>query len=337
MEIAKEFYLDRLHQEWATVPATDTVPTIASEPQLQLFTEAVVRIRKKKGIPPLLISIGCGGAEEPNVIPHGRHLRLDPDAEYPDVLLPSEESMPRLRKDAPPEPPHTTEVARGQSKVSRDMQGGGVRRGFGSLLKAAPEALEAKVEQKKHWSYDYDYDTVVDVEDGGLPCVTPEEMEESALEGERRRSMAILSSILKGSGDTTKQERTVAAVSAAPVLVQGAAMDSLKQIFHREGGVWFGDDGTLNEAVLKGSVDSLFLEAERMGIDIRKPEEADAGNATMKFGFFEDPPVAVAPTVAASPAVSFSAAATVEVEEAPLLVPTLRAVIERAMRFKREK
>ena len=35
--------------------------------------------------------------------------------------------------------------------------------------------------------------------------------------------------------------------------------------------MWWGDDGTLNEAVSKGNIgeDALFREAERHGIDIR--------------------------------------------------------------------
>ena len=36
--------------------------------------------------------------------------------------------------------------------------------------------------------------------------------------------------------------------------------------------MWWGDDGTLNDAVSKGNVaeDALFREAEKLGIDIRK-------------------------------------------------------------------
>ena len=41
---------------------------------------------------------------------------------------------------------------------------------------------------------------------------------------------------------------------------------------HYQGGVWWGDDGTLNDAVSKGTIadDALFREAEKHGIDIRK-------------------------------------------------------------------
>lgn len=36
--------------------------------------------------------------------------------------------------------------------------------------------------------------------------------------------------------------------------------------------MWWGDDGTLNDAVSKGTIadDALFREAEKHGIDIRK-------------------------------------------------------------------
>ena len=42
-----------------------------------------------------------------------------------------------------------------------------------------------------------------------------------------------------------------------------------------QGGVWWGDDGTLNDAVSKGNIadDPLFREAEKMGIDIRKKRQ----------------------------------------------------------------
>ena len=39
--------------------------------------------------------------------------------------------------------------------------------------------------------------------------------------------------------------------------------------------MWWGDDGTLNDAVSKGNIaeDPLFREAEKMGIDIRKKRQ----------------------------------------------------------------
>ena len=48
-------------------------------------------------------------------------------------------------------------------------------------------------------------------------------------------------------------------------------LDKLKDIFQKDGGVWFGDDGTLKESVSKGHAvqDKMFLEAEKFGFDIR--------------------------------------------------------------------
>ena len=50
-----------------------------------------------------------------------------------------------------------------------------------------------------------------------------------------------------------------------------ADVDQLKSIFHREGGVWWGDDGSMKQAVRRGAAasDPMFLEAERRGIELR--------------------------------------------------------------------
>jgi len=60
-----------------------------------------------------------------------------------------------------------------------------------------------------------------------------------------------------------------------------AKMNQLKDIFYREGGVWWGDDGTLTGAVGKGAAaaDPLFLEAEKRGIDIRTLTKSKAGTS----------------------------------------------------------
>ena len=46
--------------------------------------------------------------------------------------------------------------------------------------------------------------------------------------------------------------------------------------------MWWGDDGTLNEAVSKGNIgeDALFREAERLGIDIRKGRDEEPNKVT---------------------------------------------------------
>ena len=54
-----------------------------------------------------------------------------------------------------------------------------------------------------------------------------------------------------------------------------------------DGGVWWGDDGTLKQTVGKGdaATDVIFREAEKLGIDVR----SDSNEANMmKFSFFGD-------------------------------------------------
>jgi len=73
-------------------------------------------------------------------------------------------------------------------------------------------------------------------------------------------------------------------------------LNTFKNIFYKEGGIWFGDDGTLNDAVIKGNTgaDPLFKEAEKYGIDIRtsqndtKIDDKSAVNNKMTFGFFDN-------------------------------------------------
>ena len=61
-------------------------------------------------------------------------------------------------------------------------------------------------------------------------------------------------------------------------------------IFHKEGGVWWGDDGTLKEHVFKGSLieDTRFREAEKLGIDIRPMTEEEKADKCFKLNFFTD-------------------------------------------------
>lgn len=76
-----------------------------------------------------------------------------------------------------------------------------------------------------------------------------------------------------------------------------ADVDKLKGIFHRQGGFTWGDDGTLNDMVARSEdagrlkEDSLYLEAEKLGIDVREGESAqDVKKTGMVFGFFDSAP-----------------------------------------------
>ena len=180
--------------------------------------------------------------------------------------------------------------------------------------------------QNEHFDrYDSDDDAVV-VE---APSVRDAELTEVALEKERERSRAVLAALLSkpvakkvpdkkgavkdgtigvsgssssssGGGGGGGKTGTAPADEEAAAGAEGgfAKLDALKSIFHKEGGVWFGDDGTLRETVAKGNVaeDPLFREAEKLGYDIRGSAgavaavaEAGKGGAGMMFGFFDEP------------------------------------------------
>mgnify|MGYP006195498591 FL=1 len=53
-----------------------------------------------------------------------------------------------------------------------------------------------------------------------------------------------------------------------------------------QGGVWWGDDGTLSGAVSKGNaaLDPLFLEAEKHGIDIRTAKKMNGSSGGVSAG-----------------------------------------------------
>lgn len=246
--------------------------------------------------------------------------------------------------------------------------GGGMRRGFGSLLSAPepkPAALQTLQCQDIFKGDELDrqiaYDDIGYQSDDGEACIAAEDIEEEALNNERSRANDILARVLKlatengpntmqkprkgdkekareeqnkdkdlkkdssarsepaksdskdvslserGKGTEAEQGLEHTAIDHANdkdgsehhVVPSGSAnLNVLKDIFHRDGGMWWGDDGTLDHAVAKGSVadNALFLEAEKLGIDIRdvdKPVSDGADEQTegggMMFGFFDDP------------------------------------------------
>lgn len=175
--------------------------------------------------------------------------------------------------------------------------GGGVRRGFGSLLSAEVHKGSKDVSCCIDKTVDdVSKDRGVARIDGGMssddddePCVRQEDLDDAALTAERNRALSILRDMFTNDCDasTDNQERTNDSSHQDPpsslsidkqhsdvILLSKdgyANVDQLKSIFHREGGVWWGDDGTMKQAVRRGEValDPMFLEAERRGIELR--------------------------------------------------------------------
>ena len=69
-------------------------------------------------------------------------------------------------------------------------------------------------------------------------------------------------------------------------------ISKLSDIFHKDGGIWWGDDGTLKETVMKGNIDQVdsarFREAEKLGIDIRPVTEEEKSSKSFKLNFFPE-------------------------------------------------
>ncbi len=179
-------------------------------------------------------------------------------------------------------------------------KGGGIRKGFGTLAASTiSNANDCCVENVKqlHTFDNYEIDEA--------PCLKPEDVDDSALEKERLRQLHFLSQLLGTSGDSevtttnsnsnnnnsnSKNGSHDTTDADANLVGAGKSFTNtkvMKEIFYKEGGVWWGDDGTMKEAVEKGELDPLFLEAEKYGIDIRSNNENNDQNV-MKFSFFED-------------------------------------------------
>ncbi|CAE7536377.1 unnamed protein product, partial [Symbiodinium microadriaticum] len=86
-----------------------------------------------------------------------------------------------------------------------------------------------------------------------------------------------------------------------------ADLPKLKGIFHREGGLTWGEDGTLTSsaAIREGTndqdlaLDALYLEAEKFAIDVREDsavKEAGGTGGGMMFGFFENTEPVISPS-----------------------------------------
>ena len=189
-------------------------------------------------------------------------------------------------------------------------KGGGIRKGFGTLAASVVDnSNDCCVENVKqlHTFDNYEIDEA--------PCLNPEDVDDSALEKERLRQLQFLSQLLGASGDNNEATTTANSSSNSHSTTANSSSNShsknssddntdadanlvgagksftntkvMKEIFYKEGGVWWGDDGTMKEAVEKGKLDPLFLEAEKYGIDIRSNDESNDQNV-MKFSFFED-------------------------------------------------
>ncbi len=181
-------------------------------------------------------------------------------------------------------------------------KGGGMRKGFGTLAASSKDnSNDCCVENVKqlHTFDNYEIDEA--------PCLQPEDVDDSALESERLRQLQFISQLLgtsEGTNDaittnsTTNSSRGITDMTTDAVAAGKSFTNTkvMKEIFHKEGGVWWGDDGTMKEAVEKGEVDPLFLEAEKYGIDIRSNNENNDQNV-MKFSFFDDEPINHEPVI----------------------------------------
>jgi hypothetical protein len=187
--------------------------------------------------------------------------------------------------------------------------GGGVRKGFGSLLSAEVHKGTKDVACCIDKTVDnVSKDRGVARTDGGMssdddePCVRQEDLDDAALTAERNRALSILRDLFTNDDASSDDKDRIDATShhdpppssidrhhSDAILLSKdgyANVDQLKSIFHREGGVWWGDDGTMKQAVRRGeaALDPMFLEAEKRGIELRPHRAPSAADADVSDG-----------------------------------------------------
>jgi hypothetical protein len=99
------------------------------------------------------------------------------------------------------------------------------------------------------------------------------------------QKQAFLNKVRMRDEERNKQDGVSTSLEAVSIETSHADLGELKDIFSRKAGVWFGDDGDLNESVRKGGgdvLDDIFLAAEKRGLDIRTTESA-ANQLTFDF------------------------------------------------------
>ena len=187
--------------------------------------------------------------------------------------------------------------------------GGGARRGFGSLLSAevhkGTKDVACCIDKTVD---DVSKDRGVARTDGGMssdddePCVRQEDLDAAALTAERNRALSILRDLFTNDDASTVDKDCMDVTShhdppsssidrqhSDAILLSKdgyANVDQFKSIFHREGGVWWGDDGTMKQAVRRGeaALDPMFLEAEKRGIELRPHRTPSAADADVSDG-----------------------------------------------------
>lgn len=355
-----EFYKDKFDRERKEeiMDTEESAPTDTEEekePSKQ-FSNSYVKIKKDRHSLPVKISTKPSARNKKrNVASCGKRIVFDIDGNFDNANQTSEESSSsddedeeEAKKSSSKSDDHTTDLsakptngedAQNSSSIVKPVEGGGKRRGFGTLLKEDTSVFEVKAA------------SLIEKEEDDKPCISAEDLSEAALQKERSRALDIMNNMIftlptptvnpkKAVKIAAKQERdaaklaseSLAAESTKPTIVyqqttpdetenntfyadfdedikagtkgsvdvkschpasatqeasedqsvsmpakpgfhqdEFANMNKLKNIFHKEGGVWFGDDGTIKESVGKGcaGVDPLFLEAERLGIDTR--------------------------------------------------------------------
>lgn len=273
---------------------------------------------------------------------------LEPDAKI-DVSTPIVDSAPATHHTEK-SPESSAPIIKPDKKITSAPSGGGSRVGFGVVAQAPIEIPVSNPILRDTYSAD-----INGVEED-VPCVDAADVTDEALEKERQRVQNILNSVLampivtKPVKQKMTPENTNVAQTTSIVAMEAdstfANLDELKGIFHKDGGIAFGEGNS--EAVVSNEYqnDVLFKEAELLGFDIRK--ESDSAQA-MKFDFFGDAD-AEEPTATSTPVTDLAIVPEKQVKQIKMrsdiaknaqkkmaTLVTFGDIVRNALRFRRHK
>lgn len=329
LELAREHYLDKLNREReesnqlsdSDAENNELAYNALEEYKPPQFADTKLFLVVSKNLQKY-VTVGT----EPSLGPSARfHRSKDKVARCHKIIFDEEGSINQVHSY--PKYTRETEDAKENEKLDNfksiskptlpptEYRGGGLRKGFGTLASASVADSGTSSSLKKAVELRV---PATEAEEDETPCISAEELAADALSKERQRYATLLSQVLSKPtnelSSSSNNNRSILSFDdaapqskpqeSAPSLEPGASfvnLGALKQIYHKEGGVWWGSDEKPTGAVGRGdeAEDEVFREAEKLGIDIRSSAlgsgsgqegiagDGNGGKSGMLFGFFD--------------------------------------------------
>ena len=267
IEIAKEYYKDRLENERKILAEKDCVEPVRASIEYAAWKSPFISLRIKSNAPCVKISTIPGSSTEKGVIPCG--LRGF-DIKLSKYQASSKASESKLSVPAPVESSVAKPLQVANASSSKPLDGGGLRKGFGNI--AIPSSVTVSTTVKP--TRDSTVDCCIDEHDNSTddldmidrkyledefsePCITETDLTEEVLTAERLRASRIIDMLLSGNDK----------ISSEPVVASAPAVTSASVSKANDG--W-------NSAVIK-RFDPLKMASS--GVDVGKATDENAKSA----------------------------------------------------------